>query len=51
MKADTKKALGGEEQLFSVFSGIGVTDRMGKNPELGTRKSSLSFFFFFFAVR
>lgn len=46
MKADTKKALGGEEQLFSVFSGIGVTDRMGKNPELGTRKSSLSFFFF-----
>lgn len=44
MKADTKKDLGEEEQSFSVFSGIEVTDRLGKNPELGTRKSKLSFF-------
>lgn len=44
MKADAKKALGEEEQLFSVFSGIEVKDRIEKNPELGTRKSKLSFF-------
>lgn len=44
MKADTKKALGEEEHLFSVLSGTGVKDRMEKNPELGPRKSKLSFF-------
>ena len=38
MKADTKKVWGEEEQLFSVFSEIGVMDRMGKNHELGTKK-------------
>lgn len=44
MKADTKKVWGEEEQLFSVFSEIGVMDRMGKNHELGTRKQKFSFF-------
>lgn len=38
MKAETKKALGEEEQLFSVFSGMGVKGRMEKSPELGTGK-------------
>lgn len=44
MKADTKKALGEEQHLLFVLSGIGVKDKMEKNPELGTRKSKLSCF-------
>ena len=44
MKANTKKALGEEEQLFPVFPGIRVKDRLEKNPELGTGKWKLSLF-------